>query len=234
MYVIIAGGGIAGKTLAKEFADRRHDVVVIEKDKSACEEIYAHTGAVTIHGSALDIRTIREAGAEKADLAVGALYKDVDNLTFAILAHTFKIPKIIVKMRDPAYEEAFRAAGVNTVCNMIEMLRSRILAELEAPNLRVLATLRDGAARLVMFHFPESLFPEGIQVRELVRNPAFGEGCLFAGVFHTSTGKLVLPRGDDRIHPGDQVFAVLDPKGYSLVDRFLSGTSRRAGDPLPV
>ncbi len=234
MYVIIAGGGIAGRTLAKEFADRRHDVVVIEKDKSACEDLYAHTGAVTIHGSALDIRTIEEAGAEKADLAVGALYKDADNLTFAILAHTFRIPKIIVKMRDPAYKEAFRAAGVDTVCDMIEMLRSRVMAEVETPNLQVLAPLKAGQARLVMFHFPPDLFPGGIKVRELVRNPAFGKGCLFAGILHTETGELVLPRGDDRIHPGDQVFAVLDQEGFTQVHRFLADALEKPRRPLPV
>ena len=234
MYVIIAGGGIAGRTLAKEFADRRHDVVVIEQNKSACEDIYAHTGAVTIHGSALDIRAIQEAGAEKADLAIWALYKDVDNLTFAILAHTFRIPKIIVKMRDPGYEEAFRAAGVDTICDMIEMLRSRILAEVETPNLQTLAPLKAGETRLAMFHFPQALFPEGVKVRDLVQNPAFGNGCLFAGILHTETGELVLPRGEDWIHPGDQVFAVLDSEGFSQVNRFLADALKEAREPVEV
>ncbi|HHI69125.1 MAG TPA: TrkA family potassium uptake protein [Planctomycetes bacterium] len=234
MYVIIAGGGIAGSTLAKEFADRRHDVVVIEQNKSACEDLYAHTGAVTIHGSALDIRTIKEAGAEKADLAIGALYKDADNLTFAILAHTFKIPKIIVKMRDPAYEEAFRAAGVDTVCDMIQMLRSRVMAEVETPNLQILAPLKAGQARLVMFHLPHALFPEGVMVRDLVRNPAFGKGCLFAGILHSETGKLVLPRGDDRIGPGDQVFAVLDTEGFAQVSGFLAQALEESREPARV
>ena len=106
MYIIVAGGGTAGSTISRHLLDRKHDVVVIELEREKCEELYAHSGIVTIHGDAKNIEILEEAGVERADAAVAALYKDEDNLTFALLAHSLKVPRIIVKMRDPAYRQA--------------------------------------------------------------------------------------------------------------------------------
>lgn len=131
MYIVIGGGGIAGSALAQALVDLQHDVVVIEPNKEACEALYAETGAVTVNGSATDMRTLKEAGAEKADAAIGCMYRDADNMSFALLARSLGVPHIIAKMRDPNYQVAFEAAGVNYICDIIAMLKMEVLADLE-------------------------------------------------------------------------------------------------------
>ncbi len=131
MYIVIGGGGIAGSALAKSLTDLKHDVVVIEPNKDACEALYAETGAVTVNGSATEIRTLQEAGVDRADVAIACMYRDSDNMSFALLSRSLGVPRIIAKMRDPNYKVAFDAAGVNFVCDMIEMLKTEVLAELE-------------------------------------------------------------------------------------------------------
>ena len=75
MYVVIAGGGVGGAHVGQMLANRKDDVVIIEQDRARCEKLYAETGIITINGGATDILTLKEAGIEKADVAIGTLYR---------------------------------------------------------------------------------------------------------------------------------------------------------------
>jgi trk system potassium uptake protein TrkA len=131
MYILIAGGGVAGSTLAADLEKLKHDVVVVDRSREVCEEVYSASGVLTVTGNATEVSVLKDAGIEKADLAVGAMYRDTDNLTFALLAKSLGVPRIAVKMRDPAYADAYRVAGVDAVCNMTELFRQRMLSEIE-------------------------------------------------------------------------------------------------------
>lgn len=49
---------------------KKHDVVAIDEDQRVCETIYSETGAMTINGSATSLRTLKRAGADKADAVI--------------------------------------------------------------------------------------------------------------------------------------------------------------------
>ena len=106
MYIVITGGGMVGGGLVRMLLDNKHDVVLIEKNKETCDKLYAETGVVAINGSATSIEALNEAGINKADVLVAATGQDADNLACAILAKSFEVPQIIVRMRDPAYKNA--------------------------------------------------------------------------------------------------------------------------------
>ena len=81
MYIIIAGGGVVGRNLINNL-NKNHDLVVIDKDKRICERVYSEYGAITIHGDATKIETLKEAGIEKCDIALAVMRRDSDNLIF--------------------------------------------------------------------------------------------------------------------------------------------------------
>ncbi|RMF80790.1 MAG: TrkA family potassium uptake protein [Nitrospirae bacterium] len=221
MYVIIAGGGIAGSSLAAALVERDHDVVVIDTNPEACEALYARTGAVTVCGPATEIATLEEAGIDRADCAIGALYRDADNLTFAVLARAHGVEQIVVKMRDPAYEAVYRSAGVSTICDMIGLFRGRVLAAVEEPGLEVLAPLEGGQAHLVMAEAPHDWPEAGVRVAELARQGAFARDCVLAGILPADGERIVLPRGGDRVRPGDRLFLVVHKEQAGAVARLL-------------
>ena len=66
MYIMIGGGGFIGKGITKELVELRHDVVVIDNDPEACEDIYAKYGAITIQGNATELETLESAGIDKS------------------------------------------------------------------------------------------------------------------------------------------------------------------------
>lgn len=131
MFIIIGGGGVVGKTLARTLCDRKHNVVVIDPNQETCATLYAETGAVTVNGSATDMRTLKEAGCGEADVALACMHRDSDNMAFSLLARSLGVPHIVAQMRDPHYRVAFEAAGVNFICDIITMLADEVLADLE-------------------------------------------------------------------------------------------------------
>ncbi|MBN2594586.1 MAG: TrkA family potassium uptake protein, partial [Sedimentisphaerales bacterium] len=107
MYIVVAGGGMVGGGLVRSLLDNKHDVVLIEQHKEICDQLYAETGVIAITGSATSIQALTEAGIRKADVLVAATGRDADNLACAILAKSFEVPRVIVRMRDPAYKNAY-------------------------------------------------------------------------------------------------------------------------------
>ena len=114
MYIIICGADLTGKGLAKRLSQQKQDVVVIDTNLAACEEIYANYGTVTINGNATDIEILESAGIDRCDVGVATMRNDADNLAFAMLAKHYKVPQIIVKMNDPNYEDVYKTVGVKT------------------------------------------------------------------------------------------------------------------------
>jgi len=210
MYIVIAGGGVAGSTLASSLAEHKHDVVVIDLNSEQCESIYANSGVVTVNGDSTDINTLKAAGIEKADIAIGAMYKDTANLTFAILAKSFHVKRIMVKMREPAYAKVYEAAGILSVCNMVELFINKILMELENPNIRIISNLEDRNTQLIMIRYPGDDSDNGITIMDLAKQEIFSEDCVFAGIFQKKIQKIIMPRGTDKVYPDDNLFIVTD------------------------
>ncbi len=225
MYIIIAGGGIAGSTLASALAERKHDVVVIDLDNERCETIYAESGVVTVNGNSTDINTLKAAGIEKTDIAIGAMYSDTANLTFSILAKSFNVKRVMVKMRDPSYAQVYKAAGISSVCNMIELFRNKILMELENPNIRIISNLEDRNTQLIMIKFPGADPDEGITIMELAKKDIFSDNCVFAGIYQKKIQKIIMPRGGDKVYPDDKLFIVAHKTRVKAISNYIDKIS---------
>jgi len=162
-----------------------------------------------------------DAIASAIEKTAGVTLLDVDNLTFALLAHSFGVSKIIVKMRDPAYEEAYKIAGVTEICDMIGMIRTRVLTEIEASEIKIIAPLLHGKTQLAMFQVPASWPVEGILVQDMARKKVFFGDCVFAGILNEKSEKIVVPHGQDRVYPGDRIFIVSGAKTLKKISKLL-------------
>ncbi len=207
MYIIIAGGGTAGSHLARSLVDD-HDVVVIDRDRQVCEEIYSSIGAVSVHGNATSVRVLRDAGIKKCDVAVGALKTDADNLAFVVLAGDFGVQKVLVRMRDPEYQSAYFTAGATTVGSIVEMLVDRFVMDIEEPRIRRVASLGDGQAEISIITVPAGSLCTTKTVAEMVEHPEFPDDVVIAGIYDPEDDQLIIPRGDRMIPGGSQVFLV--------------------------
>ncbi len=221
MYVIVAGGGIAGRRVAMALMERKYDVVVIDIDKNVCEDLYTDYGIVAVHGSASDISTLKEAGIERADIAIGAMYRDIDNLSFALLASSFKVPRIIVKMRDPEYEEAYKRAGATVIASITDLFLNLVIMEVESPLIKRVTPL-PGGSELVMSKVYEGSILEGMRLKEVESLKEFPKGVITVGVFSEKKRKLFPSSEDHVLEVGDDVFFVSPPEAFGKLNQLFA------------
>ena len=223
MYVLIGGGGLVGRSLARLLVEAKHDVVVVDSSREVCEDIYGSIGALTVLGSATDIDVLEDAGAEKAEVAVATMRNDADNLAFALLARQFEIPRIFARMRNPKYEKAYENAGVTRVMNLVQSFSQRMFLEIEQPELRIIAEMERGRAAVALVRVGDGSQAAGKTVAELTAAEGFPEQCAIAGIYRKEQDAFIVPRGKALFCAGDQVFLAAEAGHLTEAARFLAG-----------
>ena len=208
MYIVITGGGMVGGGLVRMLLDNKHDVVLIEQNKETCDKLYAETGVVAINASATSIEALNEAGITKADVLVAATGQDADNLACAILAKSFEVPQIIVRMRDPAYKNAYIVAGVHSIVRMTDLMVGQIMMDIENPQVRRITSIGGGKADIFLVIVPEHAKIAGKSVQDIVGSRHFPSQCVFIAVYNKKTEEFSIPRGQQVINEGDELFLI--------------------------
>ena len=226
MYIVVTGGGMVGGGLVHRLLDNKHDVVLIEQDKEICDKLYAETGVVAINESATSIEALKEAGIGKADVLVAATGNDADNLACAILAKSFEVPQIIVRMRDPACKNAYRVAGVNSIVRVTDLMVSQIMMDIENPQVRRITTIGGGKADIFMIIVPEQAKVSGKSVKDIVGSRRFPSQCLFIALYNQQTEEFSIPRGKQVINEGDELFLISTAENIKKAVDLLTAKSK--------
>jgi len=134
MYVIIAGCGRVGSTMATQLAAEGHDIVVIDEDPGAFTLLDDDFPGQRLVGQAIDWDILREAGIEGADAFAAATDGDNTNIVCALIAaRAFEVPCSVARVYDPRRAAVFARHGVRTVCPTDEAQVMMIDAVLECP-----------------------------------------------------------------------------------------------------
>ena len=222
MYVIIAGAGIIGHEVAKVLVESKHDVVVIDKDPQVCETIYAETGALTINSNATDIHTLEKAGAKKADVILCLMREAADNIACALLAKSLGIPRIVARLRNPRYAEAYMQAGVTSIVRMSDLLVNQIIMEVEQPKVRKVTTLGGGRAQVYAVKVPKGARSIGMKIKEITEKRGFPNDVVFVGIYREDGEDFLIPRGSNTIEEGDTVFLISKSQHMKQATDFLT------------
>ena len=221
MRIIVAGAGVIGYQIIKVLVENKHDVVVIDINRDVCETIYAETGAMSIHGSATDIRLLEKAGAAKTDTILCLIRNDADNLACTVLAKSLGIPNIIALVRKPHYEQAYKSAGVTGVVRLTDLLIHQLIIEIEQPQVKKIMILGDGKAEIFSVTIPANAKSIGSTIQQIARNKKFPQECVFIGIFEEDTDQFLIPKGDHHFKEGDTIFLVSKTHHIKQVTDFL-------------
>jgi trk system potassium uptake protein TrkA len=137
MFVVIVGCGRVGSSIAKTMLSEGHEVSVLDEDPEAIAQLekgedrgWEDMGGAFTVGTALELDALLEAGIDRADAFVASTDGDNTNLVIAQIAQRrFNVPKVVVRVLDPARARWYRDQGLTTVCPTqiaIEMLESAV------------------------------------------------------------------------------------------------------------
>ena len=197
-------------------------MVIIDQDKEVCDRLYSEIGVIAVNGNATRIEILNEADIRKADVVVAAMDSDAENLAYAILAKSLGVPQIIVRMRDPAYEDAYRLAGVTSIVRVIELMINQMIMEIERPEVRRIMTIGGGRADIFMVVIPQGTKVAGKSVEDITKNPKFPSQCVFIAVYNQKTEEFSIPRGERVINEGDEVFLISTAEDIKEAADFLT------------
>ena len=203
MYIVIAGGGLMGLTLAEELVVRRHDVLVIDPDPSVCEYAQVEIGTMVHHGSATSTKTLETIGLRRADIAVAMMRNDADNLAFILLAKSCGVPKRLVRMREHDFEQPYRLAGATAIASAIRPLVDQLLTNVEYPEIKGLMRIGRGKIDVFEVTVPHEAYVAGMTVEAIVQQLDIPPTCNFVAVeqpgggLEIARGTTVVPGGCD-------------------------------------
>ncbi len=141
MYVIIAGINILSRRLVQRL-EGRHDVVVIEEDKDKCNRLYSSSGATVINKAPSTLTALEDAGITEADILISTMQEDNENMVVCSLAKKYGVPKVISRMEDDEYFDAFQIIDAQTIGHT-DLLLSEFLSAVEHPYLVKLSNLSE-------------------------------------------------------------------------------------------
>lgn len=204
MYIIIAGGGKVGYYLAKTLVAEGHEVLLIEENKSEVARLKEELGEVVLHGDASEMRTMKEAGMERADVVVAVTGDDGDNLVISQLAkRKFGVPKTISRVNNPKNEELFNRLGIDLTVVSTKIIFNLIEQQIESDQVVPIAALKRGNLEIVEIDISEDSPVAGERIGSL-ELPA---EALIISIVHGD--HAVLPDPETRLDTGDSVIALV-------------------------
>ncbi|PIE51455.1 hypothetical protein CSA37_08075 [Candidatus Fermentibacteria bacterium] len=222
MFVIVAGAGTVGRNVAVQLEGNGHNVVVIDSDHEVCRDIYSDTGLETVVGNATSLGTLRDAGIHKADVFVCLMAKDADNIAAAILARSMGVGRILARMRNQGYAEAYKLSGVNSVLRVADLLISQVMTEIEQPRVKRVMSLAGGAAEMYAVVVEEKSWATGKTVTQMAAHKSFPKDAILSGIYRVGDRGFVVPRGDTVLDSGDTVYVVTPARNIAGIAEIMS------------
>ena len=221
MNVGIAGGGVVGRSIARDLAGNGHAVTIIELDPAVVARELAEDieNCRWYTGDACEVGTLQDAGFGDADVVVAATGDDEDNLVVSLLAkQEFAVPRVIARVNHPKNLWLFNETwGVDVSVSVTHLMTALVEEAVSVGSLVRLLHFSEGKAGLVEVTLAEESPAGGRQIADL------GMPRDASVVAVVRARRVVVPRGDTVLQPGDEVIALVTEDSEDAVRRVLVG-----------
>ena len=219
MYVLIVGGGKIGYFLSRALLEEGHEVLVLEKDAGRFEEISRDLGDVAVMGDGCELRTMHEAGTERADIVVAVTGDDEDNLVVCQMAKShFKVKRTLARVNNPKNEAIFKQLGVDDTVNSTRVIFSLIQQEVDVGELIPLSPLRRGDIEVV----EAELSADAPATNRAIKDVHLPSDTVLAAIIRNE--QILLPSGTTVLLEGDEVIALTRPADAVSLRELLTGS----------
>jgi trk system potassium uptake protein TrkA len=207
MFVVIAGGGRTGATLARTLAAEGHEVRLIEHRPDVLSYIHRELPTEIIYeGNATDPRTLELAGVARADVLVASMAQDAETLSTCFIARErFNVRRTIATIDNPRNAWLFgEHFHVDVAVNQADILSGLIEQQMSLGDMMTLLKLRQGSYSLVSEKIP----PAAVAVGRALQDLPLPRTSVICAVLRR--GDVVIPRGNVVFEAGDEVLVLVD------------------------
>jgi trk system potassium uptake protein len=214
MRVAIAGVGAVGRSIARELLEKKHQVLLIDKDPAKIQPERVK-GADWLLGDACEVANLEEAKLEECDVVVGATGDDKANLVVSLLAKTeFAVNRVVARINHPNNEWLFTEAwGVDVAVSTPRVLASLVEEAVEVGDIVRLFGIREGQANLVELTLPDNAPCSGCPVRDL----NLPKDTALVGIIRGR--RVIAPTPEEPLEAGDELLFIALPEAEDELRR---------------
>jgi len=224
MRILIAGGGEVASQLARRLIREGNEVVLVEQDRERCAQLEATLDVKVIQGNAASVRTLRRAGLHEADMLIAVTNVDEINLLACMIARAeANVPVKVARVRTHEVDYWRQLATkldlqIDLIIHPDSEVLARILPVLSIPGVSEIIDFAGGRIKLFGMLVEPGHWFAGKSLAELARAGAPSHS-LVAMIFRGP--EVIIPRGEERILPGDHVYIVTRQQDLDEVFAFI-------------
>ncbi|MCK4902152.1 MAG: NAD-binding protein [Thermoplasmatales archaeon] len=199
MYIVIVGAGGIGKRLTEiALKDGNHNVIVIDKDQTMCEEIARKYDAVAINADATQEETLDESEVKKADVLVSTTNDDATNLMVCSLAKNKGVKHLVSVVNQEESKPMYMEKGVKMVKSPNVVMAEHLYKSIKHPNVEEYMNVGKYAE---IFRLPIAANSE--LSKKSIRKIGLPKKSLIVAIERDH--KFIIPTDDVELFSGDRV-----------------------------
>ena len=219
---IIVGGGTTTVYLAYQLLQTGINVKIIEQNPKKCDFLCQKFPKATIvNGDGTDNKLLLEEGIEYAESFVALTNIDEENILLSLFAKSKNVGKLVTKINRIAYDEVISNLALDSTIYPKNITAEYIVRFVRAmknsigSNIETMHYILDGKAEALEFRINEDSPISNIPIQNL----KLKKNIIIASITHK--GQVIIPRGQDIIHPGDSVIIVTTNAGFKDISDIL-------------
>ncbi|MDR2838641.1 MAG: Trk system potassium transporter TrkA, partial [Azonexus sp.] len=210
MKIIILGAGQVGSSVAEGLVSEQNDITVVDFDGPRLAYLQQRYDLRTVAGDGASPSTLRQAGAEDADMMIAVTQSDQVNLVACKLAHSvFNVPTRIARLRSPDFLKDETLLSTDNFAVDFALCPEQVITDyirrlVEFPEALQVLSFARGRVNLVAVRVYEGGATVGKPIRLLRELLPPETDARIAAIFRRE--QPVTPGGDTIIEAGDEVF----------------------------
>ena len=199
MRFIIVGAGSMALSVTRLLLKKRHDVVLVDADKSRIDTLAGELDCGLIHGDGSKPAVLRELGAKRTDMLLCLTSNDQTNILASLVGRSLGYPRIVTRIEDPEFEHICIELGLEETIIPARAI-GRVLFDIaEGRDVLEMTTLLRDVARVFSFvlHSDEPLTMADLKLPTLSRVICFYR-----------KGEFCIPEEDTKLKDGDEIVLI--------------------------
>lgn len=222
MKIVIVGNGKVGFSLAEQLIKEQHDITLVDLREESLDRASDMLDLMVVRGNGVSSSTLREAGAEDADMLIATTNSDEINMVCCLTAKNLGTKRSIARIRNPEYNtnlaELRRNLKIDMVINPENATAIEISRLLRFPSATNIESFCRGRVELMGFRLQEGDMLVGTPLYalpgQIKRLPL-----LFCAA--DRGGMVTIPNGSFVPQVGDKLYLIGRPESLNTFFRQL-------------
>jgi trk system potassium uptake protein TrkA len=219
LNTVIVGAGVVGLALAEQLSSEGHSVGVVDKDRKKIQSLNDTLDVLGVCGNAGSPSILDRAGIRSAEMVIAVTDVDEVNLVVGMLSSRIGVKHRIVRIRNREYVQpdsllALGELGIDHVINPEPTIVQALQGMIDIPGTTDYAILAGGQVLMLGFDIKEDSPVIGKSMAELHE---IGDLDAFLFLYITRGDNVIVPKGRDRIQPGDSVHLLVSADTVKFV-----------------